>query len=247
MHPRAWRVLTHCRPALPSLPPPRLPPPTTPPLSPPPPRQGEEVAHNINFIKIDCTQLKASLAAHCVQWQGKLTSLLNANAVTDLRALHELFGSAGARLRQPPTTLGQLSDSFNLLEQVKRADLPAAEEKFGPLEEASRLFAWRSNVSSDSACADVDQGLVVGHMPACVRVCPVVALDGRSADFFTPLSVAFQYAAPPAPRFHSHRCAPPRLHNRHPSFHRPDNTSHLPTTNKNTRARRPDVRAAQQV
>lgn len=42
--------------------------------------QNEEGAHTINFIKIDCTSLKTALIGHCVQWQGKLTGLLNQNA-----------------------------------------------------------------------------------------------------------------------------------------------------------------------
>lgn len=37
----------------------------------------EESSHTINFIKIDCTQLKTSLVGHCLQWQAKLTGLLN--------------------------------------------------------------------------------------------------------------------------------------------------------------------------
>ena len=37
----------------------------------------EESSHTINFIKIDCSQLKAALVGHCSQWQAKLTGLLN--------------------------------------------------------------------------------------------------------------------------------------------------------------------------
>lgn len=37
----------------------------------------EESSHTINFIKIDCTQLKTALVGHCSQWQAKLTGLLN--------------------------------------------------------------------------------------------------------------------------------------------------------------------------
>lgn len=37
----------------------------------------EESSHTINFIKIDCTQLKTALIGHCSQWQAKLTGLLN--------------------------------------------------------------------------------------------------------------------------------------------------------------------------
>lgn len=37
----------------------------------------EDSSHTINFINIDCTQLKTALVAHCFQWQAKLTGLLN--------------------------------------------------------------------------------------------------------------------------------------------------------------------------
>jgi dynein heavy chain, axonemal len=102
-------------------------------------QQGEEVAHTINFIKIDCSSLKLALVGHCVQWQGKLTSLLNTNALADLRALHDLFASTTATLRQQPANLDHLSESWTLLEQMKRHDAPAVEEKFAPLEEVEHL------------------------------------------------------------------------------------------------------------
>jgi dynein heavy chain, axonemal len=97
--------------------------------------QSEEVAHTINFIKIDCSSLKSALVGHCVQWQGKLTSLLNNNALADLKALHELFATTTATLKQQPANLDHLSESWTLLEQMKRHDAPAVEEKFAPLEE----------------------------------------------------------------------------------------------------------------
>jgi dynein heavy chain, axonemal len=98
------------------------------------------VAHTINFIKIDCSSLKLALVGHCVQWQGKLTSLLNTNALADLRALHDLFASTTATLRQQPANLDHLSESWTLLEQMKRHDAPAVEEKFAPLEEVHNTF-----------------------------------------------------------------------------------------------------------
>lgn len=42
----------------------------------------EESSHTINFINIDCSQLKAALVGHCSQWQAKLTGLLNQVKVT---------------------------------------------------------------------------------------------------------------------------------------------------------------------
>ncbi|CAM9228493.1 unnamed protein product, partial [Choristocarpus tenellus] len=79
----------------------------------------EEATHTINFIKIDCTQLKAALVGHCMQWQGKLTGLLNQNAIGELRGLHELFNTTTTKLRIQPHNLDHLSKSWNLLEGVK--------------------------------------------------------------------------------------------------------------------------------
>ncbi|CAB1114177.1 unnamed protein product [Ectocarpus sp. CCAP 1310/34] len=88
----------------------------------------EESSHTINFIKIDCTQLKTALVGHCSQWQGKLTGLLNQNAMVELRGLHELFETSTARLKVPPLNLDHLSESWNLLETMKK-DVPAIEAK----------------------------------------------------------------------------------------------------------------------
>eukprot|EP00752_Nemacystus_decipiens_P009956 g8879.t1 len=100
----------------------------------------EESSHTINFIKIDCTQLKTALVGHCSQWQAKLTGLLNQNAMMELRGLHELFETSTARLKIQPTNLDHLSESWNLLETMKK-DVPTIEAKFGPLEETYAILA----------------------------------------------------------------------------------------------------------
>ncbi|CAM9866721.1 unnamed protein product, partial [Discosporangium mesarthrocarpum] len=100
----------------------------------------EESAHTINFIKIDCTLLKAALIGHCVQWQGKLTGLLNQNALAELRGLHELFESTTEKLRVQPLNLDHLSESWNLLEGMK-GDVENIENKFTPLEEMYGILA----------------------------------------------------------------------------------------------------------
>ncbi|CAN0325424.1 unnamed protein product, partial [Scytosiphon promiscuus] len=88
----------------------------------------EESSHTINFIKIDCTQLKTALVGHCSQWQAKLTGLLNQNAMGELRGLHELFQTSTARLKVQPLNLDHLSESWNLLETMKK-DVPTIEAK----------------------------------------------------------------------------------------------------------------------
>ncbi|GMH50243.1 hypothetical protein TrRE_jg3287 [Triparma retinervis] len=95
---------------------------------------AEEISHTINFIKIDCTLLKTSLVNHCTVWQNKLTGLLNQNAFQQLRDLHSLFESNTKKLTTPPLNLDALSDSINLMRDLK-TDLPEIEKKFGPLED----------------------------------------------------------------------------------------------------------------
>ncbi|CAM9639980.1 unnamed protein product, partial [Phaeothamnion confervicola] len=102
--------------------------------------QNEEVTHTINFIKIDCTSLKTALAGHCMQWQGKLTGLLNQNARAELTALRELFEGTTARLKRAPATLDQLSESWTLLEQTKTG-IGQTKARFGPVEDTYAVLA----------------------------------------------------------------------------------------------------------
>lgn len=50
------------------------------------------------------------------------------NAAAELRGLHELFESSTTRLRVQPANLDHLSESWNLLETMKK-DVPAIEAK----------------------------------------------------------------------------------------------------------------------
>lgn len=52
------------------------------------------------------------------------------NAIGELRGLHELFESSTTRLRVQPVNLDHLSESWNLLEVMKR-DIAAIEGKVG--------------------------------------------------------------------------------------------------------------------
>ena len=50
------------------------------------------------------------------------------NAIGELRGLHELFDSSTTRLRVQPINLDHLSESWNLLEAMKK-DIPVIEGK----------------------------------------------------------------------------------------------------------------------
>ncbi|CAN0120098.1 unnamed protein product [Ectocarpus sp. 6 AP-2014] len=60
--------------------------------------------------------------------------------MVELRGLHELFETSTARLKVPPLNLDHLSESWNLLETMKK-DVPTIEAKFGPLEETYAILA----------------------------------------------------------------------------------------------------------
>ena len=94
--------------------------------------QAEDISHTINFIKIDCTHLKGSLVSHGVQWQNKLTGLLNSNAIAQLKDLHELFRSNTTKLEIVPLNLDHLSESIKTLKHLQKTS-PEIEKKFGPL------------------------------------------------------------------------------------------------------------------
>ena len=96
--------------------------------------QKEETLTNINFVRLDCSLLKHALVSHCSAWQSKLTTLLNQNAVTELKGLLEMFSKTTLQLQTPPKDLDQLSECLVLLTQLQ-ADVPKIESQFAPINE----------------------------------------------------------------------------------------------------------------
>jgi len=96
--------------------------------------EKEDSTYAVMFIKVDCTLIKKALVQHCVQWQSKLTGLLNQNALSDLRAIHQLFKSNTKKLLTQPTSLDHLSENIGCLKELIK-DLPEIEARFEPLEE----------------------------------------------------------------------------------------------------------------
>lgn len=101
--------------------------------------QKEETLTNINFVRLDCSSLKNSLVAHCTQWQGKLTTLLNSNALTELNALYDMFTKKSEKLSNSPKDLEQLGESLALLAQLQ-AEAPNIEAQFGPIQEMYEIL-----------------------------------------------------------------------------------------------------------
>jgi dynein heavy chain len=101
--------------------------------------QKEETLKNINFVRLDCSPLKNSLAAHCATWQSKLTTLLNTNAATELNLLHEMFSKKSEKLNNLPKDLDQLGESLTLLAQLQ-TESASIEAQFGPIKEMYEIL-----------------------------------------------------------------------------------------------------------
>ena len=93
-------------------------------------RTSEEVNQHINFIKIDCSLLKAALIDHCQQWQRHLTNLLHENATKELEALNNLMVNNTKLLLETPRSLEHLSQSLSALGELRR-DTPSIVARFG--------------------------------------------------------------------------------------------------------------------
>ncbi|KAJ3123528.1 Dynein heavy chain 2, axonemal [Physocladia obscura] len=101
--------------------------------------QKEETLTSVNFVRLDCSPLKHALVSHCNQWQNKLTTLLNINAMTELNNLHEMFAKKTEKLMTPPNDLNQLSESMALLVQLQQ-DSSAIEAQFNPIHEQYQVL-----------------------------------------------------------------------------------------------------------
>jgi len=80
--------------------------------------QNEDMTSSINFARIECTLLKTSLFQHCMQWQNKLTNLLNQTAIAELEDLHSLFERNSKALLAKPLNLSELSEKILLREEL---------------------------------------------------------------------------------------------------------------------------------
>jgi dynein heavy chain len=95
---------------------------------------GETSQHVINFVRIDCNGLKDALIGHCLQYQGKLTGLLNQNGAQELHDIFSLFEATRNKLKSPPINLDELSDKIAACKEAKET-LAATEARFDPLRE----------------------------------------------------------------------------------------------------------------
>lgn len=59
--------------------------------------QTQETILNIQFVLLDCSPLKNSILAHCLEWQKKFTTLLSEIGTKKLNDLHNFLKSNSER------------------------------------------------------------------------------------------------------------------------------------------------------
>jgi len=98
--------------------------------------QQEDVSDNIRFVRVDYSELKSRLVSFAVDWQSRLTSLLNQNAQSDLKDLLNVMEKASTSLSANPLNLDELGDKINMLDSFTSgtSSAEAFNERFGPIE-----------------------------------------------------------------------------------------------------------------
>ncbi|XP_069857585.1 dynein axonemal heavy chain 2 isoform X2 [Dipodomys merriami] len=96
--------------------------------------QKEETVLNIQFVLLDCSNLKFSLVQHCNEWQNKFTTLLKEMAAKHLLELHTYLKENAEKISHPPQTLEELGGSLQLMETLQH-DLPNLETQIPPIHE----------------------------------------------------------------------------------------------------------------
>ena len=121
--------------------------------------QQEDVSDNITFIRVDYAELKSKLAMYAVDWQSRLTSLLNSNAKSDLQALNDVMDQATVSLTNQPTNLEELGNKLQMLESfTTNAESAAAfDGKFGPVEKKYGSLAKFDVQVSDEELASLSE------------------------------------------------------------------------------------------
>ena len=102
--------------------------------------QGEASTHTINFVRVDCNNLKDGLVGHCLQYQSRLTVLLNQNGAHELGEIFGLFKQSEEYLRVPPKSLDELSAKILKCKELKDQQT-AIRARFDPVREIYETLA----------------------------------------------------------------------------------------------------------
>ena len=96
--------------------------------------QSEASTHTINFVRVDCNTLKDNLVGHCLQYQNKLTGLLNQNGLHELSEIFDLFKKSDEYLRISPKSLDELSAKITKCKDLKEQQA-TIKNRFNPVRE----------------------------------------------------------------------------------------------------------------
>ncbi len=122
--------------------------------------QGENSTHTINFVRVDCNNLKDGLIGHCLQYQNKLTGLLNNNGAAELTSIFALFKESAEYLGVPPKSLDELSEKITKCKEL-REQQQAINDRFDPVRDIYETLAKFEVVVKDDELKmkeELDQG-----------------------------------------------------------------------------------------
>jgi dynein heavy chain len=96
--------------------------------------QNEFSSNVVWFVRVDCNILKETLTNHCLQFQSKLTGLLNQNGYQELKDIFDLFERSRENLASQPSNLEELSNKIALAKELKE-QVQSLQNKFQPIRE----------------------------------------------------------------------------------------------------------------
>jgi dynein heavy chain len=125
--------------------------------------EQEEVSDNKTFIRVDYSELKAKLVTYALDWQLRLTSLLNQVAKTELDDLIGTMKTASDNLQATARNLDELGDKINTMDSFSEGSETAAEfaARFEPLE-----AKYATLIKFDVVVPDAELALLTSLRPS---------------------------------------------------------------------------------
>ncbi|XP_073510575.1 dynein axonemal heavy chain 2 isoform X2 [Phyllobates terribilis] len=117
--------------------------------------QKQETVQNIQFVLLDCSQLKFALVQHCNEWQNKFTGLLRHMATEKLMELHDYLSNNAERVVKPPQTLEELSQSLALYDTLQ-GELSRTEGQILPIHDQFEILKKYEVVVEESVLQTLD-------------------------------------------------------------------------------------------
>ncbi|XP_072006034.1 dynein axonemal heavy chain 2 [Engystomops pustulosus] len=117
--------------------------------------QKQETVQSIQFVMLDCSQLKFSLVQHCNEWQNKFTGLLRTMATEKLLELYNYLSHNADSVVKPPQTLEELSQSLTLYDTLQN-DLSKTEAQIMPIHDQFEILKKYEVVVEESVLQTLD-------------------------------------------------------------------------------------------